>query len=111
MEVKTNNLPDNIEVLKQMIVELIGENALLKNRLNTLLRNSYGTKSEKFDSGQLALFAELLEDAKEAQPQEPCEPKEKVKGHGRQKLPRNLPRKQVIHDLPEEEKSSSAAGN
>jgi len=110
MEVKTNNLPDNIEVLKQMIVELIGENALLKNRLNTLLRNSYGTKSEKFDPSQLALFAELLEDARQAQPQEQSEPKEKVKGHGRQRLPRNLPRKQVIHDLPEEEKTCKCCG-
>ena len=70
MEVKTKNLPDNIEVLKHMILELSGEVSLLKNRLYALLRNSYGTKSEKFDPNQLTLFAELLEDVKQAQSQE-----------------------------------------
>ena len=110
MEVKTQNLPDNIEVLKHIILELSGEVSLLKNRLYALLRNSYGTKSEKFDPNQLALFAELLEDVKQAKSQEQSKPKEKTKGHGRQKLPRNLPRKKVIHDLPDDEKACKCCG-
>lgn len=117
MEVDTKNLPDNLSVCHQIIMELLGaidnlgsEVALLKNRLNTLLRNSYGTKSEKFDPNQLALFTDLLKDVKQAQQEAQSKPKEKVKGHGRQRLPRKLARKQIIHDLPEDEKTCKCCG-
>jgi len=120
MDVDTKNLPVNLNICHQIILELLdriaslgSEMTVLKNRLHTLLRNSYGTKSEKFDPNQLTLFAELLEDVKQAQPQEQeqSEPKADVKGHGRQKLPRNLPRKKVIHDLPDDEKACKCCGN
>lgn len=88
MEVDTKNLPDNLNICHQIILELLAtinnlgsEVEVLKNRLNTLLRNSYGTKSEKFDPNQLALFAYLLNDVKQAQQEEQSKPKAKRKGH------------------------------
>lgn len=115
MDVSPETLPDDASVLRQMVLELLetlrksqSENQLLQQRLMQLLRHQYGSRSEKLDPNQLALFEELTKSASsdtspEAQ-KSSSKPEKTRKGHGRRKLPRNLPRKRIEHDLPDDEK-------
>ena len=89
----------------------------LQHQLQSLLRRYYGRSAEKIDPQQLLLFEDLL--AKLAPgttveapvtPSAPESPKPANKGHGRRRLPSNLPREKVIHDLPEEEKPCPCCG-
>jgi len=89
----------------------------MEHRLQQLLRRLYGRSSEKIDPRQLALFAEMLQELEArtspppaAEP-EPAPPTGKPHcGHGRRKLPADLPRERRIHDLPEEEKPCPCCG-
>jgi hypothetical protein len=82
----------------------------MEHQLQQLLRRMYGRSSEKIDPKQMALFAELLKQleaqnppAEEPPPPAPLAPTNR-KGHGRRRIPEDLPRERVIHDLPESEK-------
>ena len=106
-----------IELLCAERVELISELKRkdhkidgLQHQLQVLLRRSFGRSSEKFDEKQRLLFEDLLE---KCIPETPAEDEpdpessttaRRRKGHGRRRLPENLPRQIVVHDLPEEEK-------
>ena len=109
-------LPDDPETLKGMIRELL---ALLHNRdqelsgvqqrLDQLLRRLYGPKAEHFRPDQPSLFDGSAESV--PAPELPAIPEDsepavrpKKKGHGRQRLPADLVREPVVHDLPEAEK-------
>lgn len=111
-------LPDDLETSHQLIRELfttlgrqIHLNEKLQHQLEQLLRQRYGRKTEQVDPDQLLLFArDILEQAQtaaaatsepEPEPEPPPAPKKK-KGHGRKPLPADLPRKQVLHDVPPE---------
>jgi transposase len=90
----------------------------LEYRLQEVLRRLYGRSSEKIDPKQLTLFAEMLEQLQEqapaqpepASPPPPPRPSTLSKGHGRRKLPADLPRRRVVHDLPEGEKACPCCG-
>lgn len=92
----------------------------LEHRLDLLLRKLYGRSSEKIDPKQLALFADLLKQlesqagnqppAQSPQPTTPPASKPTGNGHGRRKLPAELPRERRIHDLPEAEKPCPCCG-
>uniref|UniRef100_UPI00197F4571 transposase n=1 Tax=Pseudomonas viridiflava TaxID=33069 RepID=UPI00197F4571 len=101
-----DNLPDDIQLLKQMLAKMqsrVGfleeENALLRQRL-------FGRKSEQTAdpaTPQLALFneAESVEAIDENAEEEVVAP---AKRRGKRKpLPADLPRIEVIHELPEHE--------
>jgi transposase len=105
-------LPDDTETLKGMIRELL---ALLQNReqelsgvqqrLDQLLRRLYGPKAEHFRPDQPNLFDGSAEPA--PMPSAPAEPAPVVRtrvGHGRRRLPADLVREPVVHDVPEAEK-------
>jgi len=88
----------------------------MEYQVQQLLRRLYGRSSEKIDPRQMALFAEML---KQLEAQNP--PKEEPplvppattiphKGHGRRRIPEDLPRERVIHDLPETEKPCPCCG-
>jgi transposase len=88
----------------------------LEYQLQQLLRRMYGRSSEKIDPKQMALFAELLKQlesqnppAEEPPPAAPAAPTNR-KGHGRRRIPDNLPRERVVHDLPENEKPCPCCG-
>jgi transposase len=78
----------------------------LEHQLAQLLRARYGPRSERIDESQLTLFArELLKaetrNASAAQSDEDVEsPGKTNKRRGRKPLPKNLPRKRVVHELP-----------
>jgi transposase len=107
-----------------MIVQLLHEHQRkdrtierLEYRLQEVLRRLYGRSSEKIDPKQLTLFTELLAQLKGEGPAEPesvetptPKPSTPSKGHGRRKLPADLPRQRVVHDLPEVEKACPCCG-
>ena len=110
-------LPQNISICHQLISELISSLkdkdrliGQLEHRLDLLLRSRYGSKSEKINPEELLpQLRELFEQSQPEQKEEPVKTQKisyerKVKGHGRNELPANLPRKQKIYDLDESQK-------
>jgi transposase len=88
----------------------------LQHQLQCLLRRLFGRSAEKVDPKQLLLFNDLLQQlapetpaAEPVAPEAPATPKS-ANGHGRRRLPANLERRQVLHDLPEEEKPCPCCG-
>jgi transposase len=87
----------------------------LQHQVQALLRRHFGRSSEKMDPRQMLLFENLIDKAIPEMPaaddtDAPAVPKRQGKGHGRRRLPSNLPREKVIHDLPEEEKPCPCCG-
>jgi transposase len=119
MDVKLEQLPEDAALLKQIIAQLLDslqslrrQNEQMTHRLQQLLRAHFGQKAEKIDPAQMALFAQqILAQANQPQPTAE-EPSTSVpcKGHGRKKLPRNLPRKRVIIDVPAEQRKCACCG-
>jgi transposase len=110
------SLPDDPETLKGMIRELLAllhssrqELSGVQQRLDQLLRRLYGPKAEQFRPDQPSLFDGSAEPATipvvATIPEESeAHVRPKRKGHGRQRLPADLVREPVVHDLPEAEK-------
>src|SRR5690606_23065374 len=111
-------------MIQQLIEQLKGaqrENTQLEHQLQQLLRRLYGRSSEKIDPAQQVLFAELLQQLQDQEDQQPTPaaidttapstPRPTSgNGHGRRKLPADLPREQKIIDLPEEDKPCPCCG-
>ena len=109
-------LPDDVAVLKQLIVQLLEQLRLRDERLqrqehhiHLLLKRIYGSSSEKFDPQQGMLF-ENQADAEEAAANSPppvarAASKNRNK-HGRGRIPDETKREEVVHDLSEAEKAA-----
>jgi len=105
-------LPDDAFELKAMLHEVLQTNReqsrqleQLQARLDLLLRRLYGRQAERVDPAQMLLFADAPPQPAETKPEpEPEQPARKRRGHGRQKLPDHLPRRRVVHELPEAER-------
>lgn len=88
----------------------------LQHQLQQLLRRLFGRSAEKIDPKQMLLFETLLNQlapptpVAEALPESAPAPRPATHGHGRRRLPSDLPRKKVIHDLPEGEKPCPCCG-
>ena len=112
MKFGADHLPDDPVLLKQMLLLAHGKVAQLQEQVALLRHKLFSPKSERSpedtDSPHLAMFneAEELIEALSAAPAE-AEAEEvvaPVKRRGKRKpLPANLPRVEVIHDLPEHE--------
>lgn len=135
MKSDISSLPDDIETLKKLLVEerlryeqleekthiLESDYHLLEEKYKTLQRRFFGRSSEKL-TPEDELQGRLFDEAEnEAAPEEECIEHEeeasvtKVKEHirrktGRKPLPEDLPREEVVHDIPEEEKRCSCCG-
>ena len=104
MVLESSQLPDDAQSLKQIITFQQQQIDHLQEMVRLLQNEIFGRKSEVrplIDPNQLQLFT----------PTEPVQTDEsvKIKGHtrkkrGRKPLPADLPRVEVFHDLPEEEK-------
>ncbi|MBM3792847.1 MAG: IS66 family transposase [Acidobacteria bacterium] len=133
MKIDPNNLPDNSELLRRMVVDLatrLDENErryrCIQNILEQLLKWRHGQKREKMDERQLFLFAaELeasdgdvkdliaeLEQDQERKPDNQNDPpatgagdKPKRRGHGRRPLPKTLLRERIEYELSEAERA------
>src|SRR4051794_38264601 len=114
------HLPDDPALLKAMLAELLvalrasrQEGERLRERLDQLLRRLYGPRSERLNPDQLLLFAESAPD--EVVPPPPttdpdAAAKPRRKGHGRQQLPRHLPRDRRVYELSEAERLCRGCG-
>ncbi len=110
-------MPDDPEVLKRMIRELLAslkgtrqELEGVQRRLDQLLRRLYGPKSEAFRPDQPTLFAipgepEPATPPTSDAPVSPTSNPKAKRGHGRRRQPDHLPRERVVHDLPDAEKT------
>ena len=129
LQVDPAMLPDDAAVLKSLVAQLfaelqsrVGRISDLEHRMSVLLRKMYGSKSAKLDPRQTSLF-DLLAAAAEDQsaavnkapaasagdnsPDETPASTSTTKqrpGHGRRRLPDQLQRREVEHDLTEPEK-------
>jgi len=113
-------LPDDLQTLKGMIVELVAtlherdhDMEQLRHRIALLVRRLYGPKSEHFHPDQLLLFGEeegqanqsstLAELPASTETERPTA-KRRCRPHGRRPLPENLPRRPLHHELTEAER-------
>jgi transposase len=116
-------LPDDPETLKQMIMELVTtlrqrdhDLEAARQRLHLLLQRLYGRRSERFDPAQPLLFTDASDSPNDASettaPDAPADQaagaappgKRRCRPHGRRRLPENLPRRPVDHVLSEAER-------
>jgi transposase len=91
----------------------------LQAQLQSLLRRLYGRSAEKIDKNQLQLFETLLNQLAPSAPNATAAdeaspgasgPSPRRNGHGRRKLPSDLPRQKIVHDLPEDQKPCPCCG-
>lgn len=85
----------------------------LQHQLQGLLKRLFGRSAEKIDPRQMVLFETLLNHLAPVIPAAKpaaAEPVPACQGHGRRRLPADLPRQKIIHDLPEEEKPCPCCG-
>lgn len=128
MTIEINNLPDNTESLKEIILSLTQKNTELENNykqsqsrclhleeeMRLLKDRLFNRKSEKLTEEELlqgSLFNEVETNAK---PDDA--PKVKVKSHtrkkgGKRKLPEFIPRIEIEHDIPEKDKQCECGHN
>lgn len=108
----TSNLPDNAKELKELVLTVQEKYeahiAHLHEQIRHLRSKLFGRKAEKHIEGgdeQLPLFDEIEHSATpEADDLSTSVAAHKRKKRGRKPLPEDLPRIDVIHDLPEDEK-------
>jgi transposase len=119
-----NSFPQEVVACHALIHQLMEtlqrarrENEQLYHRLDQLLRKLYGRSREKLDPNQMLLFADLLQQLQGAESTSSADtsspvstPRQPSAGHGRRRLPADLPRQTVVHDLPDEEKPCPCCG-
>jgi len=102
-----------IQQLHEALEQAQRRNRQLEHRLELLLKARFGPRADRLNPAQLLLFAEELLAKAEAAAPAPAPPsagRPSRKGHGRRRLPAELPRQQVVHDLPEAEKPCPCCG-
>jgi transposase len=88
-----------------------------KAEMDALLRRFYGPRSEKFDPTELLLFGQSIaeqtpvdEKVVEAESGQKLSTRRINHKHGRRRLPENLPRIPIPHDLSDEQKTCPCCG-
>jgi transposase len=102
-------LPQDVEVLRAMIAERDTEIAQLREYIRLLKSQRFGASSERSHRDQLGLFNEAEAIVAGGPDAEEDEAEVSVAAHtrakrGRRPLPAWMPREEILHDLPEEEK-------
>jgi len=117
MTTDPNNLPVDVAGCHALIAELVRELDVrdrrlrqVQHQLEQLLRWRYGQKRERVDENQmffdaLAMVSAGTVSAPEPEPAAPAEaPAAPRGGHGRKRLPSNLPRQRIVYDVPAEQR-------
>ncbi len=112
VEHDARSLPDDVEQLKTLVLDLLEHTRGLEHRLQLLLRQRFGPSAERIDPDQLKLFAKEILEAGAAETAEPATTTipEHARRNGRRKLPEDLPRIRVEHDLTEEKRACPCCG-
>lgn len=121
MSTEAGSLPEDVATLAALVREQLATIATqqrqldqLKQYVERLLRDRYGPRSEKLDPNQLLLFENDNNDS--PPPTAPLdEPSITIQEHKRRyqrsrKLPADLPRERVEHDLADAEKCCPGCG-
>jgi transposase len=115
MSTDASPLPDDVALCHELIRQQADTIRLsqrkieqLEHYLEQLLRRQFGPRRERLDPNQLALFEAAFEEGAEEESCGQVESKEEPassrrKGGGRRRLPADLPRQRVEHQLPEAE--------
>ena len=107
-------LPNDANTLKQMVLTLLDQIDDLNGQLYYLKRQLFGKKSEKLDPAQRLLFENLYDQVKSKIDQQKPPKAQTVKKrkradhHGRNPLPKDLPREVIEIEPPDEEKTCPA---
>lgn len=126
MAVDARNLPTDVPGCHALIIQLLEglaererKNQHMHHQIQSLLRKLYGRSSEKISDNDMSLFRDIMDQlqprpepapAPVAEPETtPSQTKNRHK-HGRGKAPADLPRQQIIHDLPEDQKPCPCCG-
>jgi transposase len=114
MPTTPNQLPNDIDALKSLVADQAVRNeqlqsqvTFLQEQLNLALAKRYAASSEKISPDQVCMFDEAEADVpaiEDADDNVILVPAHKRKKRGRKPLPDNLPRIDVIHELPESER-------
>ncbi|MGA8870070.1 MAG: IS66 family transposase [Candidatus Acidiferrales bacterium] len=125
MEIDPHNLPSEVNVLQQIVLQLLqaveDKDQLLarvQHQLAQLLRYRYGQSRERIDENQLFLFAAQIiagsqrasaalsseEDSSPRADRHEKKEKSERRGHGRRPLPESLERRRVVFDLDESQR-------
>ena len=104
------NLPNDTEALKSIIVDYQEQISYLEEKISYLQKVIFSSTSEKKKDTQHPQNHLLLPGLEEPKPDktEPVTvtvPEHSRKKRGRKPLPQELPREDIVHDLPEEEKT------
>jgi len=114
METALNQLPDDVDLLKSLVVDQLVLNEqlsaqnqrykaqvlTLQEQLNLALARRYAASSEKISPDQYHLFDEAEADSEaELEDDEIIVPEHTRRKRGRKKLPESLPRVEVVHEL------------
>jgi transposase len=102
-----------IQQLHEALEQAQRRNRQLEHRLELLLKARFGPRADRLNPGQLLLFAEELLAKAEAATPAPAQTSaggSQRKGHGRRRLPAELPRQQIVHDLSDAEKLCPCCG-
>ena len=107
-----------IRVQREELDRAQGRITKMEHQLEELLRRVYGRSAERLDPNQMVLFENLLaqlqaEAAPAPAPEPPAAPPAAptaTKGHGRRRLPADLPRERIVHDLAEADKPCPCCG-
>lgn len=109
MTLPPDTLPDDPELLKQMLLQMQSRVTLLQEQVALLRQRLFGRTSEQSadpNSPQLGMFNEaegLAEEAPATDDEEVVAPEPAKKRGKRKPLPAELPRIEVVHELPEHE--------
>jgi len=114
MAMALDQLPDDVEALKLLVVDQAARNEQLESKvthlqeqLNLALARRYAASSERISPDQIRLFDEAETDSEPVAPLEEetiAVPAHTRKKRGRKPLPANLSRVEVVHEIPEAER-------
>jgi transposase len=96
---------DNLDEAKKIALNLLDENKILQEQINSLRDRLFGRKTEKAikDDKQMSLF-DIPEPIIPEEPEQVTITEHKRKKCGRKPLSANLPRVEVVHELTEQER-------
>jgi transposase len=115
MPIDPHSLPEDPQILQQIVVDLAAQLDQTQRLLRQLLAAKSGTRSEKLSDDQLRLFAqelgiELAPKAADEKDDSPDDPPPAggsggdAKPRGRRELSPHLKRERIVHDLAEQDK-------
>ena len=98
------SVQEHLKSLENKIASQDNKIEILQEKLLLALYRKFGRTSEKLDPSQLEFFTEQDDEVELSEPETVTVASHTKKKPGRKPLDPNLPRKEIIHDIPEEEK-------